>query len=258
MRPRHLLLSCAAACIHAASPGAFAYQPLVTDDTGTQGMGGNQLEFAWVHEHEETGGTTTRTNAVPLVYTRGLTDALDLAVGLPWLRSNASGNGESGTGNPSLAMKWRFHEVENGWSIALKPEIVLPVSAAKESKGHGDHGTAYNATLIFSRETSFGEFHINAGAGHYDAKTAGNDADSLHLSFAPVWRLSESTLLALDMGLDHENTDTGGSDTNHYVLLGLIHSPNENLDLAAGLQKTFSVDGSSNVWMGTVGITWRF
>lgn len=257
MQARHLFLSCAAACIHTASPAAFAYQPLVTDDTGTQGMGGNQLEFAWVHEHEET-GATTRTNSVPLVYTRGLSDALDLAVGLPWLRSNASGNGQSGTGNPTLALKWRFHEVENGWSIALKPEIAFPVSAANEAKGHGDHGTAYNATLIFSRETPFGEFHVNAGAGHYDAKVAGNDADSCHLSVAPAWRLAESTLLALDIGLDHENPEVGGSDTSHYVLLGLVHSPNENLDLAAGLQKTFSVNGSDNVWMGTVGVTWRF
>jgi len=241
-----------------ASSHAWAYQPLVTDDTGTQGAGGNQIEFAWVHEHEQTDGTSTRTNSVPLVYTRGLTDALDVAVGLPWARSNASGGNESGSGNPSLALKWRFHEKENGWSLAFKPEIVFPVSAAKEAKGHGDHGTAYNATVIFTRETAFGEFHINAGAGRYDAISAGEDATTYHLSVAPAWRLNESTLLALDIGLDHENPDAGGSDTSHYALLGLVYAPNENLDLAAGLQKTFSVSGSDNVWMGTVGVTWRF
>jgi hypothetical protein len=241
---------------------ALAYQPLVTDDTGTQGAGGNQLEFAWVHDHSKdtATGDTTRVNTLPVVYTRGLTDNLDIAIGLPWSHTKTTGAAsESGTGNPSVAMKWRIYEQENGWSIALKPEIVLPVSSSKETDGLGDHGTAYNATLIISRETSFGEFHINAGLGRYnDKNTPATDATSQHFSIAPAFKLSDDTLLAIDIGLDRENPQGGASDTSHYVLLGLVHSPNDDLDLAVGLQKTYSVAGSDNVWMATTGITWRF
>ena len=241
-----------------ATSHSWAYQPQVTDDTGTQGAGGNQLEFAWVHEHEET-GVTQRTNSFPFVYTRGISDTLDLAVGMPWVHSNASGSMQSDVGNPGIAIKWRFYDPENGWSLAFKPEVLLPVSANKEAKGHGDHGTSYNATLILSRETSFGEFHVNAGAGYYDDKSVGgSDANSYHLSIAPAWRLNDKTLLALDLGLDREDPDSGGADTSHYALVGLVYSPNEDLDIAAGLQKSFSVEGSDNAWMGTVGVSWRF
>ena len=242
------------------SAPALALQPLVTDDTGTQGMGGNQLEFAWGHDSDKaTGGGTTRTDSFPVVYTRGLTDTVDVSVGLPWVRSNASGANKAGTGNASLGFKWRFFEQEGGWSMALKPEVGFPVSSGKETNGVGDHATTYDLSLLLQHETAFGDVLINAGYGYFNDKNApGTDADTLHFSVAPVWKLTEQTLLALDVGVDHENPKAGASDTSHYVLVGLMHSPNDDLDLAVGLQKTFSVAGSDNVWMGTVGLTWRF
>ena len=238
---------------------SWAYQPLITDDTGTQGADGNQLEIAWGHDHAKVGGASTHTHSVPLVYTRGLSDTLDIALSLPWQRSNASGLYKSDITNPSLAMKWRFYEQADHWSLALKPEVVFPVSAAKSANGLGDYGTAYKATLIASHPTSFGEFHVNAGVSHFDDKVEGGvNTNSWHLSTAPAWRLNDATLLALDLGLDHESIHHGGSDTSHYALLGLVYSPNQNLDLSLGVQKTFSVSGSSNILTGTIGATWRF
>lgn len=246
----------------AASPLALAYQPLVTDDTGTQGAGGNQLEFAWVHDHSKDvpTGDTTRADSYPIVYTRGLTDALDVAIGVQWLNTKTTGNAsESGTGSPSLALKWRFYEQEGGWSLAIKPQIDFPVSASKETRGLGDHGTAYNLSAIASRETSFGEFHVNAGVGRYnDRNSPSDDTTSYHFSMAPAWKLNDTTLLALDIGIDREKTDLSGNDTSHYILLGLVHSPSDTLDFAFGLQKTFGVTDQSNVWMATLGVTWRF
>ena len=248
-----------AACLAFSVP-AQAFQPLVTDDTGTQGTAGNQLEIAWVHDSDKaTGGGTTRTDSVPLVYTRGLTDSVDLSIGLPWVRSNASGQYESGSGNPSLGLKWRFFEQEGGWSMALKTEVGFAVSSGKQVNGVGDHATTYDLSLILQHGTSFGDVLINAGYGQFnDNNVAGTDASTFHFSVAPVWRLTDKTLLALDVGLDHENPEVGAGDTSHYVLLGLVHSPNEDFDLAVGLQKTFSVPGSDSVWMATAGVTWRF
>lgn len=232
---------------------AWAYQPLVTDDTGTQGAGGNQLEFAWMHASEKTAGISTRTDSLPMVYTRGLSETLDVAFGLPWVSSNASGHTESGTGGLSIAAKWRFYEEEKGWSLALKPQVDFAVSANKEANGLGNHGTTYGATLIATTETGFGEFHINAGLSHFNGKGGNTDENSRFISVAPVFKVTDNTKVALDLGLDR----TAG-DTSYFILLGLVHSPRDTLDLAAGLQKTFSVAGSDNVWTGIVGVTWRF
>src|SRR5512134_3402934 len=55
-----------------------AFQPLITDDTGTQGAGGNQVELALNRQEVKGAGDTTITRTLPLVFTRGITDALDL------------------------------------------------------------------------------------------------------------------------------------------------------------------------------------
>jgi len=46
---------------------ASAFQPLVTDDTGTQGAGGNQVEAAYNRTVDEAPGTRDVTHEVPLV-----------------------------------------------------------------------------------------------------------------------------------------------------------------------------------------------
>jgi hypothetical protein len=235
-----------------AASAALAYQPLITDDTGTQGAGGNQLEIAWEHASAKAAGVTAKADAVPLTYTHGFTDALDVAIGLPWVSTDASGSNKSGSGNPELAVKWRFYEEKDGWSAALKPEVAFPVSASKEADGLGDHATSYALSLLLSRDTSFGELHINLGTGHTSA--AGADSDSYHLSVAPAWKLSDTSLIALDVGLDH---DSAADDFSHYALLGLVYTPNDSFDVAFGLQKVFSVPGVDSAWSISAGLTWH-
>ena len=43
------------------SSPALALQPLITDDTGTQGSGGNQLELSFSEERAKSDGNTDRT-----------------------------------------------------------------------------------------------------------------------------------------------------------------------------------------------------
>lgn len=115
--------------------GAAAFQPLVTDDTGTQGAGGNQLEAAYNRSTDRLGGAKTVTHEIPLVYTRGITDALDIYAGSTRLSivPPAPGATERGWGNPVLGAKWRFYDDESSkLSFAFRPEIRFPVSGFRQ------------------------------------------------------------------------------------------------------------------------------
>ena len=73
-------------------PGASrAAHPLVSDDTGTQGAGRWQFEASADRTRERDDGLVAREHEVAFTLTRGLSDTLDLAIGLPWLRLAASG-----------------------------------------------------------------------------------------------------------------------------------------------------------------------
>lgn len=89
---------------------ALAFQPLIADDTGTQGSGGNQLEFSFNEDRAKVAGSTDRTRTLPVVYTRGPTDTLDVFAGLSHARIDWStpGDDASGAGNPAFGAKWRF------------------------------------------------------------------------------------------------------------------------------------------------------
>lgn len=73
-------------CVTLLLAAASAFQPLVTDDTGTQGAGGNQVEAAYHRTVDKASGTRDVTHEVPLVFPRGVTDAFDLYAGLGYQR----------------------------------------------------------------------------------------------------------------------------------------------------------------------------
>lgn len=100
---RSLILSLSASLSLFCSIPAHAYFPFITDDTGTQGEGGNQLELNYVFIKErgvgiaENGtyysGDFGTSNSFPMTYTRGLTDNLDVFVGI--VRQTSPTNGLS-------------------------------------------------------------------------------------------------------------------------------------------------------------------
>ncbi len=232
-----------------------AFHPLTTDDTGTQGLGGNQLEIGFDYPHARLAGATGIGRAVPLTYTRGLTDDLDLFAGVA--RQTSPGDGWENVG---IGVKWRFHENEAGkYSLALKPEILLPVSRGKEAAGFGTGKTSYGLTLIYTREMAFGELHANLAAERVnfdDTVTFTDRRNRYRLSVAPVWHVAEGWKLALDVGLQ-TNPDRAEKARMGYVELGLIHSPAENLDLSLGVTREL-LDGPVSTTTATLGLTWRF
>lgn len=242
---------------------ASAFQPLVTDDTGTQGAKGNQVEAAYNRTVDKLSGTEAVAQEVPLVFTRGFTDALDLYAGVGYQRIEppAPGTEERGWGNPAVGAKWRFYENEaSKLSFALKPEVQFPVSDSREARGLGTAKTSYSVNLIMTQETGFGAVHANAVAERVnysdDALNSAERRTLYRLSVAPVWDVAEGWKLALDAGLT-TNPDLAESARMGYIELGAIYSPSKDLDLAFGIIRNVS-DGDISTTQATAGITWRF
>lgn len=254
-----------AACLAFAgfSLSAFAFQPLITDDTGTQGAGGNQLEFSFNEDRSKTEGRTDRTRTLPVVYTRGLTDSIDVYAGVSHIRirSGTPGGDASGGGNPAIGAKWRFYENEaSKTSLAAKPEILVPVGADRESEGLGTGKTSGRLTLILTQEVPFGAIHMNAGVGRnrYRDTSTNPDSTTTRASVAPVWDVSEQWKLALDLGT--ESSRSGGARVRtNFAELGAIYSPSKDIDCALGLVRStdnYSPHTTTNT--ATAGLTWRF
>jgi hypothetical protein len=241
---------------------AFALQPLITDDTGTQGERGNQVEFSIDWDRAKEAGETTRTRTLPFTFTRGLTDALDVYAGISnvRIRSNFPGADASGNANPVLGIKWRFLESEaSKTSFALRPEVLLPVSEAREKSGLGNGKTSWDLTLIVTQEVEFGAIHANLAAGRNRfGDPATPTSTTILASIAPVWNVSPHWKLALDLGYARE-TASVVTTRSRFAEIGAIYSPTETLEFALGvIRSTNSADPHVTTSSATVGVTWRF
>jgi Putative MetA-pathway of phenol degradation len=242
---------------------AVALQPLVTDDTDTQGRDGNQLEISFERERVRSAEDRTTRYALPLVYTRGLTDTLDGYIELSRIRieSSAAGDDGRGSGNSAVGFKWRFWQDEaRKLSLALKPELQLGVSRASERHGLGNGRTGYAATFIVTRETSFGAIHANLSANRvsYDLSEnrEANRRTLYRLSVAPVVSLSTTWKAALDIGAT-TNPERARRARMGYIEPGAIWSPSDDLELALGLLEQVG-NGEPSSRTLIAGLTWRF
>lgn len=229
---------------------AQAFHPLVTDDTGTQGDGGNQLEVGY--DHARSDGDTA--HALGVTYTRGFSDTLDAYIGSAYQTSDPDGWGNVGVG-----LKWRFYENEaSKLSLALKPEILLPVSRAHEAEGLGNGETSYGLTFIASMETGFGELHFNLEAvrSNFADNTITDRKNFWRASIAPVWAVADGWKAAIDLGLQ-TNTDRIQDATMGFIELGVVYRPNDQFDLSFGIIHDV-MDGPANSTTATAQVTWHF
>lgn len=250
-------------CLAFLPTAAVAFQPLITDDTGTQGAGGNQIEVSYGRTGDNTPGGRTTTHEVPLVYTRGITDELDLYLGATRLRVNqdAPASRESGWGNTVIGAKWRFYDNEKSkLSFALRPEVSLAVSDNSEARGLGAGRTSYGLGMLMTQETGFGSLLANLAADRVnyadDTLNAAERRTVYRISVAPVWDVAENWKLAFDTGA-MTNPDRAAKDWMGYIQLGAIYSPGKDLDLALGIIR-YNRDGDVQTTQLTLGATWRF
>lgn len=242
---------------------AAALQPLITDDTSTQGSGGNQLELSLNRSRITIDGVSDRVGSLPVVYTRGLGETVDLYAGAVYvdLRPGGGSDEARGAGNPTVGAKWRFLDASaSGTSAAAKLEFLLPVSGNAEAAGLGSASVGGNLTFILSQDLPFGAIHVNASAGRLRYRASGNNPDStpMRLSAAPVWQLNPQWRLALDMGAQWVQS-VGQRVRTGFVELGAIWSPDDDLDLALGVVRTADKQNPRTCALAaTAGLTWRF
>ena len=253
----------AAICWRGYAPPAGAYQPLITDDTSTQGTGGNQVEVAINRQEYKSGGITTTTKSFPLTYTRGVTDALDLYGSLSHGRIDSDDPSAEarGHGNPVLGLKWRFYDDKaQKLSIALKPELQIGSSASDESRGVSIGRSGYSGLLILTQETSFGAVHANYAFTRVNYALESNRAQDRRnlqrLSAVPVYDFAPEWAIAMDAGVT-TNSKRSERSVMGYAEVGLIWSPNKDLDLALGWI-AYGRDGEPRASTLTAGVTWRF
>ena len=232
--------------------GAHALQPLITNDTGTQGAGRQQLEWAYTRERANDASGPSREQAV--VYTFGLSDGIDLYAAATHSHSPTA----SGWTNPVVGLKWRFFESEDeSTSLAIKPEVAFPVTASRELRELGTGKTSGSLTLILSRQVPFGAVHFNLGTwqDRYRQGSGFDNTRSTRISVAPVWSVTEQLSLALDLGRER-TVEAGQTQITRFTELGLIYAIQKDLDWALGTIKTRAPGEKSTLW--TSGLTWRF
>jgi hypothetical protein len=236
------------------SDQALAYHPLVGDDTGTQGAGGNQIEIGYDYDRSSLGGVADEGHGFPITYTRGIVDTLDLYISTTRVSAPVSG-----WGNVGLGAKWRFYDNEaSGLSLGLEPKVLLPVSAEDEARGLGNGRTCYSLAFLVTQNTAFGQVIVNLAAGrdNFADSTIMDRKSTYRFSLAPVWQVAEAWRLTLDMGLK-TNPDSTQKARMGYVEVGTIYSPNKNLDLSVGILRDV-LDGPARNTTVTSEVTWRF
>lgn len=230
---------------------AQAAQPLVTDDIFTQDTGNHQLEWGMARAHlsDETERTTEAT------YTYGVSPRLDAFIGMPVRLSSPDGIGDA-----SLGLKWRFVESPDS-GMALRGELLLPTGKEERGLGNGSAGAAL--TWIGSLIRAWGSLHVNAGVGHYRYRLQvdqnANRNFSWRVSSAALWRIREQWQLVADTGIER-NIERGSHTLPAFLLTGFIYSPNQDLDLDAGLRVALNCRecAAQTRRQLMAGLTWRF
>ncbi len=239
---------------------AEAGLPLITDDTSTQGKGKFQIEAAVEYDwdKENFSGVTTRESdyTVAAVFTTGVADTLDLAVGAPYLWNSSSdslGNSTraDGVGDTALVAKWRFLE-KSGISLALKPFVTLPTGNDAKTLGSGK--VDFGVFFITTAEHEPWAVHFNLGYTR-NLNTIGERTDIWRASAAAVYAVSKKWQLCVDTGLA-TNTDKTSETEPAYLLAGVIYAPAENLELSLGIKQ--GLNNQTADLAVIPGVTYRF
>ncbi len=252
----HPLSVCVVFCTILSCPiAASAAHPLITDDTGTMGTGKAQLEMTgeYGHDKEDGGSTTTTEGAASLSY--GLSDSLDLVVGLPFQyfreKDAKTTMSEHGFSDASIEVKWGFYE-NNGLSFALKPGLTLPTG--EDEKGLGTGKVSSSLFSIISKEKDPWAFHLNLGYIRNE-NTLGEEEDIWHASIASTLGVTEELTAVANIGLESNTDELAGTDPA-FFLAGLIYALSEEFDIDCGIK--YGINDSEPDYTVLAGIIWKF
>jgi len=198
--------------------------PLVTEDTGTQGKGGWQLELNGERNRDD----GVRGAQAAAVVSYGFADSVDLQAGLPWQDLGD----ERGRGDAFVDLKWRFWE-SGAWSLGVKPGITMPTG--RDELGLGAGRTTWGGLLIASYEGE--RWIVHAHAGYRRNRNTLGERESLgQLAGAVLYKATERVRPLLDVSRG-TNPDPASDKALQSAVLGVIWQVTRNLDLDAGLRR---------------------
>jgi len=251
----------------------WAGHPFLTDDTGTQGAGGWQLELqAQRNSHDAIGdpggGAVRQQSRLTLlspVLTYGLLDNLDVALGLNHLRTRDTQNGAvvaeaSGRSDTVLELKWRFYEKDD-LSFALKPAVSLPTG--DENRGLGTGRSSWGVDLLADYETGPWVWLANVAYTRPRFKLPADQVayrgDLWRLSAGAEYALREDVRLAGELGVRTNETRNNPflpGRNGQFAMLGVIWSPTKNLDFDVGLRKGLNRAETDTVILAGATVRW--
>jgi len=236
MKKRHLAAALLGSALLAAGTTAQAAHPLITDDAGTMGTGHYQVEFNAQYDHTDEEGVREKNQELAVAVTYGLTDTVDLVVALPYtawsIKDDVEGKtSESGIGDASLEVKWRFYE-QDGLGLALKPGMTLPTGDDDEGLGAGK--ATYQLFFIGTRELAPWAFHLNLGYLRSN-NTAAERENLWHASLAGEVEVTEDLRLVANIGAER-NPDRESGTHPAFLLGGLVYSLTESCDVDFGVK----------------------
>ncbi|MBI2313405.1 MAG: transporter [Betaproteobacteria bacterium] len=234
---------------------AFAAHPLITEDTGTQGAGNFQLELTYERPRDVAEGVETLAHQFNAVLSYGLAETVDLMIGFPYLEVEGRDNGtvahQSGKGDVALDIKWRFYE-QGRVSLLLKPGMTRP--AGDSAKGLGTGRSTYGAQFVASIDHAPFAYHLHGGYRR-NRNDLGERHNLWHGSAAATWQSNEQMRWVADIGVD-TNPDPNSGSMPAYLILGLIHSPNKNLDLDLGLKFGLNPAADDGAFLAGIALRW--
>lgn len=229
--------------------------PLVTDDSGTQGRGGFQIELNGMIGHDRERGATETLREVGTILSYGLSDTVDAVFGIPYrrirIKDDEGAMGGVGLSDLSLDLKWRFHEQE-GLGLALRLGVTFPTGDEKKALGTGR--PTYGPFLIATKEISPWTFHLNLGYRRNENRLT-ERKDIWCASLASEFEARDKLKLVSDIGVQR-NTDGTARTHPVFLILGIIYSLTSNLDVNFGIQ--LGLTGAETDYVIHPGVALRF
>ena len=218
-------------CVAALSVMVLPAWALDTDDAGTVAKAGWELEVTADFARDKEAGVTSKERATGLGLTYGLTDNLDLGVGL----GHVDGEGADGLGDAEIGLKWRFYE-KDGLSFAIAPSLSLPTGDDEKGLGTGKVGLGLN--FIASKELGDGwNVHGNAAWAHVDFKDqAAKDASNLDLwgfSAAVNKEIVEHLSAGSELGVSRSG-DKAVDENPAFGAVEVVYAPSDAMEFTAG------------------------
>jgi len=212
--------------------GAYGAHPLNTEDTGTQGKGGWQLEVNGERSKDKSRDTvdemTVKGAQAAAVLSHGVAETMDLQFGLPWQDTGS----ERGAGDLFAALKWRFWE-QGALSAGLPAGVSAPTG--DEDRGPGNGKPTWAALLIGQYEGE--RWILLAHAGYRRNSNTLGDRESIgEISGAVLYKATGQLKLLVDANRT-TNADPESNQKIRQMVLGAIYSPGKDLDLDIGFRR---------------------